>query len=179
MSPKTTLLTSSPPHDFSRPHHWREQQSWHTPFLVLFFRAAQRAFSRCRGGAKKADVEGFLLFASHPAPPAPARQGCRISYSFGVCFLCHFLLGVIEIGKLNRWVEIRQLKFSRKAKEDLGGKGMWTNSSDVDGINEHGLRNSQTQEVGTQANESDFLLLSSYAVASPLYPYCSRRNQVL
>lgn len=62
-----------------------------TPLLVLFSRAAQGAFNRCRGGAKKAEVEGLPFSVSHPAPPTPAQQRCKVSYSFGVCFLCSFL----------------------------------------------------------------------------------------
>lgn len=49
----------------------------------------------------------------------------------------------------------------------------------MDGIHEHSPKNSQAREVGTQAYESNFLLLSSYTITSPLHPYCSHRNWIL
>lgn len=131
-------------------------------------------------GPRRQTWKDFLSLPSIPSLPfLPGKGAGSPTTVLGCVSSAPFFPGMIEISKLNQGVETHQFRLSQKAKEDLGGKRMWKNSSDVAGIHEHSPRNSQTQEVGAQTNESNFVFLSSYTVTSPSHPHCSHRNRAL
>lgn len=93
--PRITLLTLSPAHDFSRPHHWREQQSWHTDSLHSFPELPSLLLAGVEEGPRRQKWKHFLCLP--PCPSLPACQRLRVSYSF--------ILYPLPLSSLMEWLK--------------------------------------------------------------------------